>query len=111
MGRCKYASERSVVVTHSPSLREARIDSKVSILNFETVRYWFRELRSITGPQSWFWNQEQLAVETESVFSVYFLYGIFGQEVNNRSQEGIVFVNIAVSADYGWVPGQILGGL
>ena len=51
MGKCKYASERSIEGTHFSCLREARIDSGVSILNLETVRYWFRELRSITGLQ------------------------------------------------------------
>ena len=40
-------------MTHSPSLREARIDFGVSILSSETVMYWFRELRSIMGLQ-WF---------------------------------------------------------
>ena len=51
MGRSKYAFERSIEVTHSPFLREAWIDSGVSMLNFETVVNWFRELRSITGLQ------------------------------------------------------------
>ena len=46
---CRYASERSIDVTHSPCLSDVRIDSGVSILNFKTVRYWFRELWPITG--------------------------------------------------------------
>ena len=42
---------RSIEVTHSPFLREACIDSAVSILNFGMARNLFSELKSITRIQ------------------------------------------------------------
>ena len=42
---------RSIEVTYSPFLREARIDSGVSIMNFGMARNLFSELKSITGLQ------------------------------------------------------------
>ena len=42
---------RSMDVTHSPFLREACIDSGVSILNFGMARNLFSELTSMTSLQ------------------------------------------------------------
>ena len=51
MDRYMQVSVRSIVATHSPFLREACIDSGVSILNFGMARNLFSELKSITGLQ------------------------------------------------------------
>ena len=46
---CRYASGRSIEVTYSSFLRDACMDSGVSIFNFGKARNLLRQLKSITG--------------------------------------------------------------